>query len=58
MDDDNFIDDTGVEPADGYGSGNEPHSPGEAPQVNFPFFFFFFCIYIFIYIFTFQVKYG
>ena len=49
MDDDNFIDDTGVEPADGYGSGNEPHSPGEAPQVNFPFFFFF-LVYIYFYI--------
>uniref|UniRef100_A0A7N2RE56 TFIIS N-terminal domain-containing protein n=1 Tax=Quercus lobata TaxID=97700 RepID=A0A7N2RE56_QUELO len=34
MDDDNFIDDTGVEPADGYGSGNEPRSPGEAPQAE------------------------
>lgn len=34
MDDDNFIDDTGVEPAEGYGSGNEPRSPSNAPQVN------------------------
>ncbi|GMY29655.1 protein IWS1 homolog 1 [Fagus crenata] len=34
MDDDNFIDDTGVEPADGYGSGNEPRSPSHAPQAE------------------------
>jgi transcription factor SPN1 len=34
MDDDNFIDDSGVDPAVGYGNGEEPHSPGEAPQVN------------------------
>ncbi|KAL7150499.1 hypothetical protein ABFS83_05G116500 [Erythranthe nasuta] len=33
MDDDNFIDDTGVDPADGYGSGNE-HSPSRAPQAE------------------------
>lgn len=32
MDDDNFIDDTGVEPAlYGY---DEPRSPGDAPQVD------------------------
>lgn len=48
MDDDNFIDDTGVEPADGYGSGNEPRSPGEAPQVNFSFLYISIYIYIFI----------
>lgn len=38
MDDDNFIDDTGVEPAlYGY---DEPRSPGDAPQVDtlFPYF--------------------
>ncbi|KAL1809114.1 hypothetical protein DCAR_0728646 [Daucus carota subsp. sativus] len=33
-DDDNFIDDTGVDPADRYGSDNEPHSPGNAPQAE------------------------
>lgn len=40
VDDDNFIDDTGVEPAY-YGSDNEPRSPGDAPQVDdlFPYFF-------------------
>jgi transcription factor SPN1 len=32
MDDDNFIDDTGVEPAM-YGY-DEPRSPGDAPQVG------------------------
>lgn len=47
MDDDNFIDDTGVEPADGYGSGNEPRSPGDAPQVNFSFIYI---LYIYLYI--------
>lgn len=31
MDDDNFIDDTGVDPADRY---EDPHSPGDAPQVK------------------------
>ncbi|KAE8055706.1 hypothetical protein FH972_012531 [Carpinus fangiana] len=34
MDDDNFIDDSGVDPAVGYGNGDEPHSPGEAPQAE------------------------
>ncbi|KAF5477831.1 hypothetical protein F2P56_004444, partial [Juglans regia] len=34
VDDDNFIDDTGVDPADGYGSGNEPRSPTDAPQAE------------------------
>jgi hypothetical protein len=34
MDDDNFIDDSGVDPAVGYGNGDEPHSPGQAPQVH------------------------
>lgn len=38
IDDDNFIDDTGVDPADRYGSDNEPHSPGSAPQVFSPQF--------------------
>ena len=33
MDDDDFIDDTGVDPADRYGSDNEARSPGAAPQV-------------------------
>ena len=32
MDDDNFIDDTGVEPA--YYGSDEPRSPGDAPQVG------------------------
>ncbi|CAN4097851.1 unnamed protein product [Withania somnifera] len=34
MDDDNFIDDSGVDPADRYGSDNEPHSPSSAPQAE------------------------
>lgn len=34
VDDDNFIDDSGVDPADRY---DEPHSPGDAPQVNILF---------------------
>lgn len=34
VDDDNFIDDTGVDPADRYGSDRE-RSPGDAPQVSF-----------------------
>lgn len=34
MDDDNFIDDTGVDPADRYGSDREARSPGDAPQVR------------------------
>ena len=33
MDDDNFIDDSGVDPADGYGNDIEARSPGDAPQV-------------------------
>lgn len=33
VDDDNFIDDTGVDPADRYGSDNERHSPGRYAQV-------------------------
>lgn len=32
LDDDNFIDDSGVDPAHRYGSDNE-HSPSRAPQV-------------------------
>lgn len=36
IDDDNFIDDSGVDPADRYRSDNEPHSPGSAPQVSTP----------------------
>lgn len=35
VDDDNFIDDSGVDPADRYGSDHEPNSPGNAPQVGF-----------------------
>ncbi|WCJ20675.1 Transcription elongation factor (TFIIS) family protein [Euphorbia peplus] len=34
VDDDNFIDDTGLDPADRYGSDNEPRSPGDAPQAE------------------------
>ncbi|KAK3017667.1 hypothetical protein RJ639_003984 [Escallonia herrerae] len=34
VDDDNFIDDTGVDPADRYGSDHEPRSPGDAPQAE------------------------
>lgn len=33
MDEDNFIDDNGVDPSYHYGSDNE-HSPGRAPQVG------------------------
>ena len=33
VDDENFIDDTGVDPADRYGSDNERHSPGRYAQV-------------------------
>lgn len=33
MDDDDFIDDSGVNPEDRYGSDNEARSPGAAPQV-------------------------
>ncbi|OMO93384.1 hypothetical protein COLO4_16928 [Corchorus olitorius] len=34
MDDDDFIDDTGVDPADRYGSDNEARSPSHAPQAE------------------------
>ncbi|XP_057976853.1 protein IWS1 homolog 1 [Malania oleifera] len=34
MDDDNFIDDSGVDPADRFGSDNEARSPGPAPQAS------------------------
>ncbi|XP_012085950.2 protein IWS1 homolog 1 [Jatropha curcas] len=34
IDDDNFIDDSGLDPADRYGSDNEPRSPGDAPQAE------------------------
>ncbi|XP_050233944.1 protein IWS1 homolog 1 [Mercurialis annua] len=34
MDDENFIDDTGVDPADRYGSDNERRSPRDAPQAE------------------------
>ncbi|KAG6780820.1 hypothetical protein POTOM_013699 [Populus tomentosa] len=34
VDDDNFIDDSGVDPAYGYGIDNEPHSPTDAPQAE------------------------
>ncbi|KAM7278453.1 hypothetical protein ACFE04_005587 [Oxalis oulophora] len=34
VDDDDFIDDTGVDPADRYGSDNERRSPGDAPQAE------------------------
>ncbi|KAJ6705909.1 PROTEIN IWS1-like protein 1 [Salix purpurea] len=34
VDDDNFIDDTGVDPAYRYGGDNEPHSPTDAPQAE------------------------
>lgn len=34
VDDDNFIDDSGVDPADRYGSDNEPAFAGNAPQVS------------------------
>nr|DAD28218.1 TPA_asm: hypothetical protein HUJ06_029686 [Nelumbo nucifera] len=34
VDDDNFIDDSGVDPADRYGGDNEPGSPGDAPQAE------------------------
>lgn len=39
MDDDNFIDDSGVDPADGLGSDIE-HSPSHAPQVGIILFEF------------------
>ncbi|KAK9274483.1 hypothetical protein L1049_021731 [Liquidambar formosana] len=34
VDDDNFIDDTGVDPAYRFGNDNEAHSPGDAPQAE------------------------
>lgn len=34
VDDDNFIDDTGVDPADRYGSDNEARSPSRLPQAE------------------------
>lgn len=34
LDDDNFIDDTGVDPADRYGSDNDGHSPRHYPQAE------------------------
>lgn len=34
LDDDNFIDDTGVDPADRYGSDHGGYSPSRAPQVR------------------------
>ncbi|XP_065878228.1 protein IWS1 homolog 1 [Euphorbia lathyris] len=34
VDDDNFIDDSGLDPSDRYGSDNEPRSPGDAPQAE------------------------
>ncbi|KAH1074879.1 hypothetical protein J1N35_027207 [Gossypium stocksii] len=34
MDDDDFIDDSGVDPAERYGSDNEARSPGAAPQAE------------------------
>ncbi|GLT28782.1 hypothetical protein SLA2020_036890 [Shorea laevis] len=34
VDDDDFIDDSGVDPADRYGSDNEARSPGDAPQAE------------------------
>lgn len=34
MDDDNFIDDSGVDPTDRYGSDNEARSPGDHPEVS------------------------
>ncbi|XP_052209479.1 protein IWS1 homolog 1-like [Diospyros lotus] len=34
IDDDNFIDDSGVDPADRYGNDNEPRSPSDAPQAE------------------------
>lgn len=33
LDDENFIDDTGVDPADRYRSDNEARSPGDHPEV-------------------------
>ncbi|CAK7356053.1 unnamed protein product [Dovyalis caffra] len=34
IDDDNFIDDSGVDPADRYDAEHEPHSPTDAPQAE------------------------
>ncbi|CAH9086087.1 unnamed protein product [Cuscuta epithymum] len=34
VDDDNFIDDSGLDPADRYGSDHERHSPGRFPQAE------------------------
>ncbi|KAI8530623.1 hypothetical protein RHMOL_Rhmol11G0073800 [Rhododendron molle] len=34
LDDDNFIDDTGIDPADRYGDDYGPRSPGDAPQAE------------------------
>lgn len=36
MDDDDFIDDSGVDPGDRYGSDTEPAFAHDAPQVNTP----------------------
>lgn len=38
MDDDAFIDDSGVDPADRFGSDNEAGSLGDAPQVSLSHF--------------------
>ena len=48
MDDDDFIDDTGVDPADRYGSDNEARSPGDAPQVVNHLFvaFMYLCLHV------------
>lgn len=40
LDDDNFIDDTGIDPADRYGDDYGPRSPGDAPQVRISDFSF------------------
>lgn len=37
LDDDNFIDDTGVDPADRYASDHGGYSPSRAPQVRSSF---------------------
>lgn len=41
MDDDNFIDDSGVDPSDRYGSDNEMRFAHDAPQVNASSFYTF-----------------
>lgn len=41
MDDDNFIDDSGVDPAHRYGSDNERRSPRYAPEVSVLWIWFF-----------------